>query len=456
MTETLNSPSPSGTSRLRTMLAGSPYQAYVYAYPHKTAYRTFAEPLALDALWSEQDRSALYLYVHIPFCEMRCGFCNLFTSVKPGGDFVEEYLEALRRQVGVVSAAMGEGARFARFAMGGGTPTQLPLEGLEAVLDLLHDELGAELAAIPASVECSPETATLEKLRLLRERGVDRISMGVQSFVDAEVKAIHRPQNMGSVRAALERMNALGFPHVNIDLMYGLPEQTPESWLYSIQEALAFNPAEIFLYPLYVRPLTRMGSSASEWDDERLRLYRLGRDMLVAAGYEARSMRLFRRRDLGASRAPAYSNLTDGMVGLGCGARSYTERVHYSSAYAVGPRRVKQIIRDYITATDADFAEARYGFTFDDRELRRRHVALALLSEEGCARGLDLTGYRGRFGTEALEDLPELLELVTLELAAVEQGIMRLTARGVERSDVLGPWLFSAEVEALMNEYTTT
>ena len=58
MTETLNSPSPSGTSRLRTMLAGSPYQAYVYAYPHKTAYRTFAEPLALDALWSEQDRSA--------------------------------------------------------------------------------------------------------------------------------------------------------------------------------------------------------------------------------------------------------------------------------------------------------------------------------------------------------------------------------------------------------------
>ena len=278
MTETLNSPSPSGTSRLRTMLAGSPYQAYVYAYPHKTAYRTFAEPLALDALWSEQDRSALYLYVHIPFCEMRCGFCNLFTSVKPGGDFVEEYLEALRRQVGVVSAAMGEGARFARFAMGGGTPTQLPLEGLEAVLDLLHDELGAELAAIPASVECSPETATLEKLRLLRERGVDRISMGVQSFVDAEVKAIHRPQNMGSVRAALERMNALGFPHVNIDLMYGLPEQTPESWLYSIQEALAFNPAEIFLYPLYVRPLTRMGSSASEWDDERLRLDRLGRD----------------------------------------------------------------------------------------------------------------------------------------------------------------------------------
>ncbi|MEL6180739.1 MAG: STM4012 family radical SAM protein [Myxococcota bacterium] len=459
--ETVSTPSPQATTqvhRLQAMLEGSPYQAYVYAYPHKTAYRVFPEPMALGTVWGDEDRRALYLYVHVPFCEMRCGFCNLFTSVKPGGDFVEDYLGALGRQMQQVQQAMGSEARFARFAIGGGTPTYLPIAGLEALLTTVHQKLGVDLAAIPASVECSPETATWDKLRMLRDHGVDRISMGVQSFVPAEVAAIHRPQNMGSVRAALERMNALEFPHVNIDLMYGLPGQTPDSWLTSLREALMFKPAEIFLYPLYVRPLTRMGSSQAEWDDERLRLYRLGRDTLVEAGYEVRSMRRFRRHNAAEGSAlpvPEYNPAVHGMVGLGCGARSYTEQLHYSSAYAVGPQRVKEIIRDFITASDEDFASVRYGFALDEDERRYRFVALSLLSEDGCARGLDLEHYRTRFGSELWDDRPELMALVDLGLASVEMDTVRLTPQGIERSDTIGPWLFSPRVKALMDGYRT-
>src|SRR6185295_6717962 len=108
----------------------------------------------------------------------------------------------------------------------------------------------------PISVETSPFTAQPDKLALLRERGVDRISIGVQSFHVDEVKAVGRAQNADAVSQALKQIRAVGFPILNIDLMYGLPGQSVTSWLESLRMALAYQPEELYLYPLYVRPLT--------------------------------------------------------------------------------------------------------------------------------------------------------------------------------------------------------
>ena len=121
-------------TEMHPALAGSPYQGYVYAYPHKTAYRPF-DPRPLRDVWSDEVRTGLFLYVHVPFCTMRCGFCNLFTTANPKGDLVTFYLEALRRQAEVVRAAIPD-ARFARFAVGGGTPTYLSESELAEVFDI--------------------------------------------------------------------------------------------------------------------------------------------------------------------------------------------------------------------------------------------------------------------------------------------------------------------------------
>src|SRR5687768_14409673 len=118
-------------TELHPVLTGSPYAGYVYAYPHKTAYRPFA-PRPLNESWATESRAGLFLYVHVPFCTMRCGFCNLFTTANPKTDLVTFYLEALRRQADVVRVAIPD-ATFARFAVGGGTPTYLN----EAELDEL-------------------------------------------------------------------------------------------------------------------------------------------------------------------------------------------------------------------------------------------------------------------------------------------------------------------------------
>ena len=158
-----------------------------------------------------------------------------------------------------------------------------------------------------------PSTATADRLAVLAARGATRLSIGVQSFVDAEAKAAVRPQRRADVEAALGRIRDARIPVLNIDLIYGIDGQTEETWRHSLDAALAWRPEELYLYPLYVRPLTGLGQlgagSDAAWDTQRLRLYRQGRDHLLAHGYEQVSMRMFRLPDApseaGARTTPA-------------------------------------------------------------------------------------------------------------------------------------------------------
>jgi oxygen-independent coproporphyrinogen-3 oxidase len=379
---------------------------------------------------------------------MRCGFCNLFTTVNHHDEFVNQYVNTVQRQAERVKTALGA-VQFARFALGGGTPTQLSIAALETILNVAEDTMGANLKNIPISVEVSPETATAEKLRLLRDRHVDRISIGVQSFVDQEVLATQRRQTSTQVQAALTRIRDLGFPTLNLDLIYGLPGQTVDTWLHSIRTALQFQPEEIYLYPLYVRPLTGLGLTDREWDDVRLQCYRAGRALLHAEGYTQISMRMFRANYTATTSGPVYCCQADGMVGLGCGARSYTRSLHYSNEYAVNAKEVRHILEHYVTREDADFDIASYGFELHREEQQRRFLLLSLLSNEG----LSLTSYRDRFHTEPLADFPPLQQLLDWHLASQRADLLLLTEAGIERSDAIGPWLFSHQVHSLMTQY---
>ncbi|HIK06779.1 MAG TPA: STM4012 family radical SAM protein [Trichormus sp. M33_DOE_039] len=443
------------TKPLKQFLKQSPYQAYVYSYPHKTAYRPLNPPINLTELWTQQDKQALFLYIHIPFCEMRCGFCNLFTTVTHNEDFVTQYIRTMQRQAQRVKTALGE-ASFARFALGGGTPTQLPVHHLETILNIAEETMGANLQQIPVSVEMSPETAHKDKLQLLRDRGVDRASIGVQSFIASEVLATQRRQTTPQVEAALTRMRAAGFPTINIDLIYGLPSQTVETWLKSILAALKFQPEEIYLYPLYVRPLTGLGCSDKEWDDNRISCYREGRSLLLSEGYTQVSMRMFRRREikqeinsLVSPSSPIYCCQSDGMLGLGCGARSYTETLHYSNEYAVGSQEIRDILQAYMQTPDETFDYATYGFQLNIEEQRCRYILLSLLSDEG----INFIAYQQRFQSDIYYDFPELIQLIDLELATPAEQKLTLTAKGMELSDSIGAWLFSEQVNQLIQTY---
>ncbi|MFD9306888.1 STM4012 family radical SAM protein [Streptomyces sp. NPDC060048] len=439
------------------MESTTPYESYVYAYPHKTAYRPLPDRPALRDLWADQPKDALSLYLHIPFCEVRCGFCNLFTRIGAPEGLTTAYLDALERQATAVREALGdeEPVRFASAAFGGGTPTFLTASELERLCDIAEKRAGADLRAVPLSVEASPSTVTADRLAVLADRGTTRLSLGVQSFVAAEARSAARPQKRATVEAALSLIRDAAIPVLNIDLIYGIDGQTEESWRHSLDAALAWRPEELYLYPLYVRPLTGLGrrpgeSSAAGWDEQRLRLYRAGRDHLLATGYEQVSMRMFRRADAPAEGADDHACQTDGMIGLGCGARSYTADLHYSFDYAVGMGEIRGIIDAYVRRPEADFARADHGRWIDAGEARRRHLLQSLLQ----APGMPVTEYRERFGSHPREDFP-------VELAAFgERGwlvddaeLLRLTPEGLAHSDAAGPALFSADVRAAMAAY---
>ncbi|NET10723.1 MAG: coproporphyrinogen III oxidase family protein, partial [Symploca sp. SIO2B6] len=256
-------------------------------------------------------------------------------------------------------------------------------------------------------------------------------------------------QTIAQVEAALERIRQYEFPVLNLDLIYGLPEQTLDSWQWSVQRAIAIHPEELYLYPLYVRPLTGLGLSDREWDDYRLACYRAGRDLLLDAGYHQVSMRMFRAAHTAEAPGPVYCCQADGMVGLGCGARSYTRSLHYSNDYAVNAKKIKGILAQYMASDDHAFDWVNYGVELDRGEQQRRFLLLSLLSDQG----LDLEGYSDRFHSGAMADFPELVTFQDLRLIEQQQQRLALTTLGLERSDVIGPALFSENMRRLMATY---
>lgn len=490
---------------LAQLIQDSPYQSYLYSYPHKTAYRTLEQPVDLQNTWAQEDKSALFLYIHIPFCAMRCGFCNLFTLAQPRGDLAERYVQQLINQMHITSEFLGD-HQFEGFACGGGTPTFLEAKQLHQIFATAHDVLGLDLHTISGGIETSPETATIERLQVCKDFGFERISMGLQSFYAAEVQALARKQKWQDVDAAIHRIHQMDFPILNLDLIYGIPGQTVQTFLDTLEAALRYTPEELYLYPLYIRPLTglkKIENNAQRHTDEksiqlvqqhqqaqdlRLEMYTTARDYLLARGYEQISMRMFKRKKLNTLHTPddkghsideffksstrqraadstnstakrannviglkefGYSCQEDGMVGLGCGARSYTRNLHYSEEYGIARSRISDILADYCNRNPQDFKTARYGIHISPQEQQRRFAIQSLL----LCTGLSLADYTKRFGSNPMTDLPQLQELLDLNLATLDSKKLVLNARGISYADAIGPWLISPKVHERMQAY---
>lgn len=426
---------------LARVIEESAYHGYVYGYPHKTAYRRF-EPRSLAEIWATEPKDAIALYLHVPFCEFRCGFCNLFTTHGADRD-AGAFLDALERQATVVAREIGP-VRVEAVAIGGGTPTWLAPGELARALAIVASF--CDVASIASAIEVSPRTMTGEHLALLRRHGIERVSIGVQSFSDRVRKALGRPEPAREAHEALARLREAGFPRVNVDLIYGAEGQTEADVEADLHAALEYAPDELYLYPLYVRPKTGLAKRERTFVDRRPAMYALGRALLVDAGFEPISMRSFVRPGC-ASRPSAYRCDRGPTIGLGPGARSYTRALHYSDEWAVSARSVRAIVADYVDP-EHDFAFARHGFALDACERRRRQLLQGLLQCEG----LSIADYRAEHGTAPLDDCPELAELFALGLATAGERLA-LTERGIALSDAIGPWLFSDAVRAASAEY---
>jgi oxygen-independent coproporphyrinogen-3 oxidase len=242
------------------------------------------------------------------------------------------------------------------------------------------------------------------------------------------------------------------FPVFNIDLIYGIPGQTVETWLTSLKTTLQYQPAEIFLYPLYIRPLTSLhkktGVQSAE-TDFRDQLYQVGRDFLLSQGYEQDSMRLFRHNRLTNTLGSDYSCQEDGMIGLGTNARSYTQDLHYSTEYAVSRPNVAAIVQDYLQKPASAFYQAKYGIKLSKDDRQRRYLIKSLLKADGVY----LQDFKNLFNENLFDLFPELNSLLDMQLATISHLKVQLTSEGLAYSDLLGHWFISDAVKAKMQAY---
>ena len=233
---------------------------------------------------------------------------------------------------------------------------------------------------------------------------------------------------------------------MNLDLIYGIPGQTKESLGESLQEALFYQPEEIFIYPLYIKPGTVLADKR-ERPSEHIRFYyEQIRECLLTHGYVQYSMRRFARENY-AANTPAENCGFGNTLSLGCGGRSYLGNLHFCTPYYVRQTACKQQLDSYLETRD--YTRITNGFLLDQEEEKRRYVIKNILFTSG----LDVHKYGQVFSGDLDEDFP-LLQLWKAEgYVNKNNGIYRLTEEGMARSDALGPQLISENVRGLMREW---
>ena len=211
------------------------------------AYRRALRELGKD----ERDVS---VYVHLPFCRQRCHYCACNVIVTNSPPRADVYLDRLERELSLVCDAIGTRVGATQLHLGGGTPTFLSVAQIARLLDLLEPRFDWSRCAERA-VEVDPRVTSVEQLELLAGRGFNRISLGVQDFDPTVQTAIGREQSVELTGEVVAQARRLGFAGVNLDLVYGLPHQTPASLAVTLEAVVALRPDRIALYGYAHLPL---------------------------------------------------------------------------------------------------------------------------------------------------------------------------------------------------------
>ena len=225
-----------------------------------------------------------HLYVHVPFCAAKCHYCAFYSeagSAEQMGAYVDGAIAELSRYA--------EQLQPRTIFFGGGTPSLLPAAVMRRLLEGGRRYLSLT-GIVEWTVECNPATVSTEKAKLFREFGVNRISMGVQALDDAMLEVLGRVHTEDSAVRSYEKLRAAGFENINLDLMFGLPGQTPAHWQETLRRAIALRPEHISTYCLILEEDTEFwrlfqGGHLKPNEEQELAMYQAGLETLAAAGY---------------------------------------------------------------------------------------------------------------------------------------------------------------------------
>lgn len=367
------------------------------------------------------------LYVHVPFCVQKCDYCAFYSQalINTPKEHISLYLEGLEVEISKrqKDAPQGVSSLF----IGGGTPTALKDGELEQLLGMIQQFFVVDLRA-EKTVEGNPGTLSVEKPAILRRYGINRFSLGVQSFDDALLRAVGRAHTAGQAREAIQRLRDVGFKNINLDLMFGLPGQDLGSWQASLEEALFYSPEHLSLYglmleegtPLYERDRGTVLINLLPDDDLQAQMYEWAVIRLNQAGYRQYETSNFARPGFECQHNLGYWRGED-YLGLGPGGVSCINRVRWKNIEDVGSyatmllkgiRPLDEVGQEVLTL----------------RECMAERLILGLRLKEG----VHLPTFQNDFGADLRDIYREVLERYCYrDVFVVEGDYLRLNPKYV-------------------------
>lgn len=410
------------------------------SYPPATQFHADVAALDLDARLAEDntlEAGPVSLYVHLPFCESLCWYCGCNTVITRRHGAADGYLDLLARELDLTTARMRPGRSVVQLHLGGGTPTFLTPKQLRRLTLLLRERfVFAEDAEI--SVEVDPRRISDEHVVALQEMGVNRASLGVQDTDAAVQRAINRIQPHAQNRQAVDWLRAAGVTSINLDLIHGLPLQTPETFARTLDDVLALEPERLSVFSYahvpWMKPSQRIFEQRAQLPapEEKLAMFALAHERLTGAGYLDIGLDHFARP--GDELAVA---LQDGTLHRNF--QGYTTRAG-ASLYGFGVSSISQTANSYRqshktlgawhAALDAGQLPVERGLWLTPEDQRRRELVMDIM----CRRRLDFADLDQRLGLDVAEryatELDSLEDLQADGIVERDATGIRVTPRG--------------------------
>lgn len=388
----------------------------------------------------------LSLYLHIPFCTHRCGYCD-FNTYAGLEALMKPYVNALVREVDLLAESAPERLMVHTIFFGGGTPSLLPPQDIARILDAVRARFDLQPEA-EISLEANPGTLNLEKLQGLRAAGVNRLSFGVQSASPEELVLLERQHDFVDVVQAVKWARQAGFDNLNLDWIYGLPGQSLASWRRNLELAIGLSPEHLSLYALSIehgtpfKELSSRGLLPSLDSDLAADMYELAADMLQSAGHEQYEISNWARRGKDGRLLTCRHNLQYWRnlpyAGLGAGAHGFL--AGHRTANVLAPAAYIQRLK---TDKPAVFPRTPATMTATPIDARQEMGDMLMMGLRLVEEGVSRADFAGRFGTP-IEDIyaKEIKRLQArglLESVEAPREALRLTQRG----RLLGNQVFS-------------
>ena len=361
-------------------------------------------------------RGPFGVYVHVPFCAHRCGYCDFNTYVDTEG-LAASYVDSALAEVRLARRVLGDVPPVRTVFVGGGTPTLLPVDDLVRLLAGIRDELGLAPDA-EVTTEANPESVDPAYLAALRAGGFNRMSLGMQSSRPHVLEVLERRHTAGRPERCVEWARAAGFDQVSLDLIYGTPGESDDDWRASLETAVGAGPDHVSAYGLTVEPGTALharvsrGELGSPDDDVQADRYELADELLSAAGYRWYEISNWARPGHECRHNVGYWSGGD-WWGIGPGAHSHVGGTRWWNV---------RLPREYAAALTAGRSPAEAREVLDDESRRVERILLGVRLAAGHPVA-DLHE-AGRAAATSYADLG------LLDPVALDAGRLRLTRRG--------------------------